>query len=105
VYVITSKCKQLFFHSVKYINFRAKKEYLRGILLHYFIFKKSAAEVEHRILLQTYGEHALSETTDWFRHFKNNDFYVKDKEHSGATKKSLKTKNWRHYFMKTHIRR
>jgi len=65
-----------------------KKEYLRGILLHYFILKKSAAEV-HRILVETYGDHALSETTcrDWFRRFKNNDFDVEDKERSGAPKK------------------
>ena len=34
---------------------------------------------------------------------KNNDFDIEDKEHSGAPK-SLKTKNWRHYFMKTHVR-
>lgn len=64
------------------------KEYLRGILLHYFIQKKSAAEA-HRILVDTYGEHALSETTcrDWFRRFKNNDFDLGDKERSGAPKK------------------
>ncbi|KAG5314398.1 MOS1T transposase, partial [Pseudoatta argentina] len=35
--------------------------YLRGILLHYFIQKKSAAEA-HRILVQTYGDNALSDT-------------------------------------------
>lgn len=64
------------------------KEYLRGILLHYFIQKKSAAEA-HRILVETYGEHALSETTcrDWFRRFKNNDFDLGDKERSGAPRK------------------
>jgi len=64
------------------------KEYLRGILLHYFIQRKSAAEA-HRILVETYNDHALSETTcrDWFRRFKNNDFDVEDKERSGAPKK------------------
>lgn len=69
-------------------NFVPKKEYLRGILLHYFFQKKSAAEA-HRILVETYGDHALSETTcrDWFRRFKNNDFDVEDKERSGAPKK------------------
>ncbi|EFN77463.1 hypothetical protein EAI_12768, partial [Harpegnathos saltator] len=61
------------------------KEYLRGILLHYFFQKESAVEA-HRILVETYGDHALSETTcrDWF---KNNDFDVEDKERSGAPKK------------------
>ncbi|KAG5307775.1 MOS1T transposase, partial [Pseudoatta argentina] len=64
------------------------KVYLRGILLHYFIQKKSAAET-HRILVQTYGDNALSDTTcrDWFRRFKNNDFELEDKERSGAPKK------------------
>ncbi|KAG5320388.1 MOS1T transposase, partial [Pseudoatta argentina] len=68
--------------------FVPNKVYLRGILLHYFIQKKSAAEA-HRILVQTYGDNALSDTTcrDWFRRFKNNDFELEDKERSGALKK------------------
>ncbi|KAG5325034.1 MOS1T transposase, partial [Pseudoatta argentina] len=55
--------------------FVPNKVYLRGILLHYFIRKKSAVEL-HRILVQTYDDNALSDTTcrDWFRRFKNNDF-------------------------------
>ena len=58
------------------------------ILLHYFIFKKSAAEA-HRIHVETYSDDALSEATcrDWFRCFENNDFDVKHKECSGAPKK------------------
>ncbi|KAG5325204.1 MOS1T transposase, partial [Pseudoatta argentina] len=62
--------------------------FLCRILLHYFIQKKSAAEA-HRILVQTYGDNALSDTTcrDWFRRFKNNDFELEDKERSGAPKK------------------
>ncbi|KAG5327665.1 MOS1T transposase, partial [Pseudoatta argentina] len=68
--------------------FVPNKVYLRGILLHYFIQKKSAAEA-HRILVQTYDDNALSNTTcrDWFRRFKNNDFELEDKERSGAPKK------------------
>ncbi|KAG5318699.1 MOS1T transposase, partial [Pseudoatta argentina] len=68
--------------------FVPNKVYLRGILLHYFIQLKSAAEA-HRILVQTYGDNALSDTTcrDWFRRFKNNDFELEDKERSGAPKK------------------
>ncbi|KAG5323349.1 MOS1T transposase, partial [Pseudoatta argentina] len=36
-----------------------------------------------------YDDNALSDTTcrDWFRHFKNNDFELEDKERSGAPKK------------------
>ncbi|KAG5316036.1 MOS1T transposase, partial [Pseudoatta argentina] len=77
--------------------FVPNKVYLRGILLHYFIQKKSAAEA-HRILgydksaaeaHRTYDDNALSDTTcrDWFRRFKNNDFELEDKERSGAPKK------------------
>jgi len=57
--------------------------------MHYFIPKSSAAEA-HRILVETYGD--LSETIcrDWFRRSKNNDFYnefyVENKERSGASK-------------------
>ena len=59
-----------------------------GILLHYFIQNKIPAEA-HRILVGTYGDNALSDTTcrDWFRRFKNNDFKLEDKERSGAPKK------------------
>ena len=59
-----------------------KKVYLQGILLHYFIQKKSTAEA-HRILIETYGNHALSEKTcrDWFRCFKDDDFDGDNKEH------------------------
>ncbi|KAG5327264.1 MOS1T transposase, partial [Pseudoatta argentina] len=68
--------------------FVPNKVYLWGILLHYFIQKKSAAEA-HRILVQTYDDNALSDTTcrDWFRRFKNNDFELEDKERSGAPTK------------------
>ena len=65
-----------------------KKMYLQGILLYYFIRKKSPAET-HRILVENYGDNCLSETTyrDYFRCFKDNDFDVEDKEHSRAPKK------------------
>ena len=43
-------------------DFAPKKMYLEGILLHYIIQKKSTAET-HKILVETYGVHAHSETT------------------------------------------
>ena len=51
-----------------------------GILLHYIIQNESAAEA-HRILVETYRDNALSDTTwrDWFQRFKNNDFKLEDK--------------------------
>ena len=84
-------------------DFVPKKVYLWGILLHYFIQKKSVAEA-HRILVEIYGDHSLLKTTcrDWFRCFKNNDFDIEG--NALAHRKSLNIKNWRHYFMKTHVR-
>ncbi|KAG5323385.1 MOS1T transposase, partial [Pseudoatta argentina] len=60
-------------------KFVPDKVFLRGILLRYFIQKKSAAEA-HRIL-------GYDMQRDWFRRFKNNDFQLEDKERSGAPKK------------------
>ena len=62
-------------------TFVPSKVYLRGILLHYFIQNKSAAEA-HRILVETYGDNTLSDTTcrNWLRRFKNNDFKLEGKE-------------------------
>ena len=70
------------------LDFMQKKVYLQGILLHYFLQKKSSAEA-HRIHVENYNKHTLSETTcrDWFRCFKNNDFGVEDKECTGAPRK------------------
>lgn len=69
-------------------DFVPKKEFLRGILLHYFFLKLSAAEAQ-RILAETYGDHAPSETTcrDWYRRFKSGDFDTNDKERPGQPKK------------------
>ena len=68
--------------------FVPNKGYLWGILLHYFIQNKSAAET-HGILVEAYGDISLSDTTcgDWFRRFKYNDFKFEDIEGSGAPKK------------------
>ena len=74
--------------------------FLRGVLLHYFNIKKTAAE-SHRILVEIYGERALAERTckKWFARFKSGDFGLKDKERPGQPKK-MKMKNWKHYSMK-----
>ena len=42
--------------------FVPNKAYLRGILLHYFTQNKSTAEA-HRIVVETYGDNILSDTT------------------------------------------
>ena len=69
-------------------TFVPNKVYLEGINCT-VLFKTFSAAEAHRILVETYGDNALSDTTcrDWFRRFKNNDFKLEDKERSGAPKK------------------
>lgn len=69
-------------------EFVPTKPFLRGILLHYFHRKTTAAEA-HRILVETYGDNALSEQTcrRWFQRFKGGDFDIEDEQHPGAEKK------------------
>lgn len=64
------------------------KQHMREVLIFCFHLKKSAAE-SHRLLVEAYGEHALSETTckEWFRRFKTGVFDVDDKERPGQPKK------------------
>jgi len=85
--VIAANCKQLLFHSIKHVEFRAKKRIFAGNFTA-LIKKRSTAEA-HKILIETYGDHALLETIcrDWFRRLQNNDFDVEDKECSDAPKK------------------
>ncbi|KAL6253713.1 hypothetical protein P5V15_015528 [Pogonomyrmex californicus] len=67
-------------------SFVPEKEHLRHALL--FNQKKKAVE-SHRLLVETYGEHAPSIRTceTWFRQFKSGDFNVKDSERSGRPQK------------------
>ena len=73
--------------------FVPNKVYLRGILLNYCIQNKSADEA-HRILVETYGDNALSDTTcrDWFRRFKNMILNLRIKNVL-AQRKNVKTTN------------
>lgn len=69
-------------------SFEPNKEHLRHVLLFLFSQKKKAAD-SHRILVETYGELALSKKTCelWFQRFRSGDFDVKDKERPGQPKK------------------
>ena len=55
---------------------------MREAFLFCFNLKKSAAE-SHRMLVETYGDNALSETTcrDWLRRFNDDNFDLSDKKH------------------------
>jgi len=64
--------------------------------------KKSATKA-HRLLVEAYGDAALSERSccEWFQKFKNGEFDIEDKERSGRPKVYEEcTRNWKHYWMK-----
>ena len=69
-------------------DFVPTKRHLREILLFYFNSKKTAAEA-HRMLVEAYGDAALSDTScrDWYRRFQSGDFDTTDKERPGQPKK------------------
>ena len=60
---------------------------MREALLFCFNLKKSAAE-SHRMLVEVYGDNALSETMcrDWFRQF-NDNFDLSDKKRKNRPRK------------------
>lgn len=69
-------------------NFVPESDDLRKALIFCFHLKKSAAE-SHRMLVEAYGDHALSEATckRWFQRFRNNDFDVRKEERGRPPKK------------------
>ena len=56
-------------------SFEPSKRHLRELLIYFFNFKKSAAET-NRLLVETYGEAALSERScrKWFQKCKKGEF-------------------------------
>lgn len=69
-------------------NFLPESDDLRKALIFCFHLKKSAAE-SHRMLVEAYGDHALSEATckRWFQRFRDNDFDVLNEERGRPSKK------------------
>ena len=68
-------------------SFVPSKSHLRHSLLFLFHQKKKAVEA-HRLVVETYGEHAPVIITweTWFRLFKSGDFDLIDNEHLDAAK-------------------
>lgn len=69
-------------------EFVPKKHHLREALLFCFHMKKTAA-ASRRLLVDAYGEHALSQSQceKWFVRFKSGDFDTEDKARPGQPKK------------------
>lgn len=77
----------LIFFERKCQCFLPNKPHLWEVLIYFFNLKKSAADA-HRLLVEAYGEVALSERScrEWFQKFTIGEFNVDDKERSGRPK-------------------
>lgn len=75
--------------SLNYVGLCARKRALAACTIFFLFNQKKKASESHRLLVETYGEHAPSIKTceTWFRQFKIGDFDVKDKERSGRRQK------------------
>ena len=71
----------------KLLSFEPNKRHLWELLIYFFKFKKFATET-HRLLVEAYGERALSERScrEWFQKFKKGEFDIKVKERRGRPK-------------------
>jgi len=69
-------------------NFVPRNYDLRTALIFCYHLKKTAAE-SHRMLVETYDEHALSKSQcfEWFKKFKSGDFYMRNEERGKPPKK------------------
>lgn len=69
-------------------TFVPKNNDLRTSLLFCFLLKKNAAE-SHKMLVEAYGEYALSEAScrNWFQRFKRGDFELDNEERGRPPKK------------------
>ena len=78
-------------------SFEPNKRYLRELLIYFFNLKKSAAEA--RLLVEAYGEAALSERScrEWFQKFKKTVNLTSKTKNVAEGRKCTKTRNWKHY--------
>lgn len=77
-----------FFPLLKMSNFVPENFHLREALIFCFHLKKNASE-SHRMLVEAYGEHALSQSqcVRWFQKFNSGDFDVRNEERGRPPKK------------------
>ena len=79
------------------------KQFIRHCIRYEFHQEKSAAKACESIC-SVLGVNVVSKSTCefWFRRFKEDDFDVSDREHSGVPQKV--TNNELHYSIKTHVK-
>jgi len=87
-------------------SFEPNKHHLRELLIYFFNLKKSPAEA-HRLLVEAYGDAALSERRcrEWFQKFKNGERLTSKTKTVAEGRKYTKTRNWKHYWMKIRTKR
>ena len=68
-------------------SFEPNERHLWELLIYFFNLKKSAAEAR-LLLVNTYGEAAISERScrEWFQMFKSGEFDIENKERSRSLK-------------------
>jgi len=76
-------------------SFEPNKRHLRELLIYFFNLKKSAAEA-HRLLVESYGDAALSERSvvSGFKRMVNLTSKTKN---VAEGRKCTKTRDWKHY--------
>ncbi|GFV44132.1 mariner Mos1 transposase [Trichonephila clavipes] len=86
--------------------YESNSRHLREVLILCFNMKKSAAEA-HRMLSNIYGEAAISERTCRESGFNaSRTVILKSKTSMAVEERSFsKMQNWRHYFIKTRVKR
>ena len=86
-------------------SFEPNKRHLRKFLIYFFNLKKSAAEA-HRLLVEAYGDAALSERNcrEWFKSLRMVNLTSKTKNVAEG-RKCTRTRNWKHYWMKIRAKR
>lgn len=76
------------FSAIKMRAFKPKKEFLRALILHYYLAKWTPAHT-HRLLAHDYGAHAPSDFTcrKWFKQFRTSDLSLANKKRGKPLKK------------------
>lgn len=74
---------------LKMSEYIPKKSHMRHVFAFYFNLKKSANEI-HRLLVETYGEYAVSERKcrQWFRRYTKRIYVVKEKNRPGGSEQT-----------------